>query len=895
MVHDVEQLHVGGFINVTQGSPLGFLKSQAYPTAVLSNQLQGKSKLPLLIGADFERGTAMRLDEGTSFPTAMALAAAGNPKDAYTMGKITALEARAAGIQWIYAPDADVNSNAGNPIINTRSFGEDPQRVAEFVTEFIRGVQENGGLATAKHFPGHGDTTSDSHIDLPVVNADRERLDRLELVPFRAAIAAGVGSIMTGHLNVPALEPDPNTPATLSSRVLTDLLRKQLAFEGLVVTDAMDMGGITVRYAPGEAAVRAFLAGADALLMPPVPDAAYEALLAAVKSGRIPQDRLDASVRRILKAKGRLGLQNNRLVEVPSLNRNFGMANWQAESQEISDRGITLLRDTAPRLPLDGTKPSRGLLVCLYADPEPYPGEDLERELRKRFDSLVTLRADTKFAKAENLKLPPPDSYDIAILALFVRVSDRKGDVDVPADQFPLIQQIYRNGKPVISVGLGSPYLIERFPQAETWISVFGISDVAQISVARAIFGEIPIRGRLPVSIPGVDLKAGFGLQVPVNPMTLMAFDASGEAQIKSASDVIEKAIADGAFPGATLAVGYRGKLSVHAYGNLRYDAKSPAVKPDTMYDIASLTKVVVTTTLVEKLFEGDFPSPLSLDAPIERYLPEWSSGPQPDWRHKVTVRNLMTHTSGLPPFQEYWRTSTSREETLRRIFAEPLEYEPGAKVVYSDLGIILMAEIIQRLTGKPLEKLASEYIFGPLGMKNSMYNPPKDLWPEIAPTEFDSQLRHRLVQGEVHDENAYAIGGVSGHAGVFSTAPDLAAFCQMLLNGGVYAHQRVLRRATIAEFTAPQPLAKNTRTLGWVVPTENSSSGHYFSSHSYGHTGFTGTTIWIDPDRQLFVVLLTNRVHPTRENHKIAEVRPAVHDAIVKALGLVSEAAPAK
>ena len=895
MVHDIEQLHVGGFINVTQGSPLGFLKSQAYPTAVLSNQLQAKSKLPLLIGADFERGTAMRLDEGTSFPTAMALAAAGNPKDAYTMGKITALEARAAGIQWIYAPDADINSNPGNPIINTRSFGEDPQRVAEFVTEFVRGVQENGGLATAKHFPGHGDTISDSHIDLPVVNADRERLDRLELVPFRAAIAAGVGSIMTGHLNVPALEPDPNTPATLSSRVLTDLLRKQLAFEGLVVTDAMDMGGITVRYAPGDAAVRAFLAGADALLMPPVPDAAYEALLAAVKSGRISQDRLDASVRRILKAKDRLGLQNNRLVEVPSLNRNFGRATWQAESQEISDRGITLLRDTVRRLPLDGTKPARALLVCLYADPEPYPGEDLERELRKRFDSLVTLRADTKFAKAENLKLPSPDSYDIAILALFVRVSDRKGDVDVPADQFPLIQQIYGNGKPVISVGLGSPYLIERFPQAQTWLSVFGISDVAQVSAARAIFGEIPIRGRLPVSIPGVDLKAGFGLQVPVNPMTLTGFDVSGEVQIKSVSEVIEKAIADRAFPGATLAVGFRGKLSVHAYGNLRYDAKSPAVKPDTMYDIASLTKVVVTTTLVEKLFEGDFPSPLSLDAPIERYLPEWSSGPQPDWRHKVTVRNLMTHTSGLPPFKEYWRTSTSREETLRRIFAEPLEYEPGTKVVYSDLGIILMAEIIQRLTGEPLEKLASEYIFGPLGMKNSMYNPPKDLWPEIAPTEFDSQLRHRLVQGEVHDENAYAIGGVSGHAGVFSTAPDLAAFCQMLLNGGVYGHQRVLRRATIAEFTAPQPLARNTRTLGWVVPTENSSSGHYFSSHSYGHTGFTGTTIWIDPDRQLFVVLLTNRVHPTRENHKIAGVRPAVHDAIMKALGLVSEAAPAK
>jgi beta-N-acetylhexosaminidase len=918
MMHDVNELHVGGFINITHGSPLGIVKSQAYPTAVLTNQLQSKSKLPLLIGADFERGTAMRLDEGTSFPTAMALAAAGNPKDANTMGKITALEARAVGIQWIYAPDADVNNNPGNPIINTRSFGENPARVSEFVSEFIRGVQENGGLATAKHFPGHGDTAGDSHIDLPVIKADRERLEHLELVPFRAAIAAGVGSIMTGHLAVPALEPDANTPATLSSRILTDLLRKQLGFEGLVVTDAMDMGGITVRFAPGDAAVRAFLAGADALLMPPVPDAAYDALLAAVQSGQITQERLDGSVRRILLAKAKLGLNSNRLVDLDGLNAKFGSAAYQAEAQEISDRGIALLRDTPHRLPLDGTKPMRALLVSLYADPEPYPGEDLERELRLRFDSLIALRADTTFVKADTLKLPSPDQYDVAILALFVRVSDRKGNVDVPADQLPLINQIYKAGRPVITVGMGSPYLIERFPQAETWLSAFGISDVAQISIARALFGQIPVQGHLPVTIPGVELKAGFGIEVAANPMTLQAMDVRGEAQLRPAFAVVEKAIADKAFPGATMAVGYRGKVSLHAFGKLSYNAGSPATKIDTMYDIASLTKVLVTTTLVEMLAEGDFPSPLDLDAPIERYLPEWIDGPQVEgphkigvrdmrelanwpgerqiaWRHKVTVRHLMTHTSGLPPFKEYWRTSQGKAETLRMIFAEPLEYEPGAKVEYSDLGIILMAEIIQRLTGKPLDELARSLIFGPLGMKNTMYLPPKNLWPEIAPTEVDNELRHRLVQGEVHDENAFVIGGVSGHAGVFSTVPDLAAFCQMLLNGGVYGHKRLLKRATIAEFTVPQALARNTRTLGWVVPTEGGSSGHYFSVHSYGHTGFTGTTIWIDPDRQLFVVLLTNRVNPTRENQKIAEVRPAVHDAVMKGLGLAGESVPVR
>src|SRR3989475_6351734 len=666
LLHDIQDLHVGGFINVTQGSPLGFVKSQAYPTAVLINQLQAKSKLPLLVGADFERGTAMRLDEGTSFPTAMAVAAGGDSNDAYTMGKITALEARAVGVHWIYAPDADVNNNPGNPIINTRSFGEDPARVAEFVSAFVRGVEENGALATAKHFPGHGDTAADSHIDLPVIHADRDRLEHLELVPFRAAIAAGVSTVMTGHLSIPALEPDANTPATLSSNILTGLLRKELGFNGLVVTDAMDMGGITVRYAPGEAAVRAVAAGADALLMPPVPDAAFESLQAAVKSGRISKARLDASVRRILQAKARLGLNQKRLVDLNAINQKFGSVAWQKEAQEISDRGVTLLRDTPHRLPLNGTKALRALLLALYADPEPYPGEDLERELRSRFDSVATLRADTRFVNASILKLPPPDSYDVAILALFVRVSGRQGNVDVPAEQAALAEQLYKTGKPIITVGFGSPYLIEKFPQAETWLAAFGISDVAQISVARALFGQIPVRGHLPVTIPGVNLKAGFGLELAANPMAVLPMDAKEEKKLQPAVDVIEKAIADKAFPGATLAGGGGGKVSVHAFGKLSYDAKAAAANPNTMYDIASLTKVVATTTLVAKLVEGDFAVPLDLDAKIERYLPEWAGGPNAEWRNRVTVRHLLTHTSGLPAFKEYWRTTNSRATAER-------------------------------------------------------------------------------------------------------------------------------------------------------------------------------------------------------------------------------------
>ena len=478
-----------------------------------------------------------------------------------------------------------------------------------------------------------------------------------------------------------------------------------------------------------------------------------------------------------------------------------------------------------------------------------------------------------------------------------MRVSDRKGNVDVPGEQAALAEQVYKSGKPVVTLAFGSPYLIERFPQAETWLGAFGISDVAQISMARALFGETPVRGHLPVTIPGIPLKAGYGIEVPVEPMKLQSMDVRGEAQLQPVFDVVEAGIKDQAFPGATLAIGYRGKISLHAFGKFTYDTKSPAVEINTIYDIASLTKVVATTTLVAKLVQGDFPVRLDLDAPVERYLPEWAPAggnvPQPEWRHRVTVRHLLTHTSGLPPFKEYWRTSKSKQATLDKIFAEPLDYEPGTKEVYSDLGIILMAEIIARLTGRPLDVLAREYVFSPLAMSSTMYTPPKKFWPTIAPTEIDNQYRHRLLQGEVHDENAAAIGGVSGHAGVFSTAPDLASFCQMLLNGGVYAHQRILRRATVSEFTAPQELSGGTRTLGWAVPTEGGSSGHFMGPHTFGHTGFTGTSIWIDPDRQVFVVFLTNRVHPTRENQKIAKVRPALHDAVMQSLGFATAAVP--
>ena len=890
-LREIDHRHVGGLILGTTGGPLGIRRSQVYPTAVTLNEFQRRAKVPLLVGADFETGTAMRLEEGTSFPAAMAIAATADPRLAYQEGKIVAREARAAGLQWIFAPVADVNDNPLNPIINTRSFGEDPASVSAYVENFIRGVQDNGAMAAAKHFPGHGDVSVDSHLALPTVPGDGTELESIELVPFRAAIAAGVDSIMIGHLDVPAFEPDGNVPATLSYPIMTGLLRDQLGFQGLIITDAMDMGGVTTLYPPGEAAVRAVEGGADVLLMPPVPDAAREALKRAVRTARIPEQRIDESVRRILEAKERLGLVQDRYVNVSRLNGKFALPEYKNESQDTADRGVTLLRNSDNIVPLEATKPMRVLLVCISADPDPYPGATLESAIAWRVDSLTALRADTKHFPVRDLKLPPPDTYDAAIAALFVRVADRKGNVAFPDDQRNFVNQMLATGKPTVILAFGSPYLISRFPKAKTWIGEFSANDVSQTAAARALFGQVPFVGQIPVTVPDV-VQRGDGLQLAANPMTLQPAPPSMSDRLKPVYDLLDRAVASNAFPGGVLAVGSHDQVAIHPFGKLSRGAKWPKVDAHTLYDIASITKVVVTTTTAELLWQQ---GRLDLDAPVSRYLPTFldaaKSDPHPAWRSRVTVRNLMLHDAGLPATVQFFRHTKGSHAIIARALATPVEYEPGTQAVYSDLSMILLGEIEHRLTGQTLDLFAKQNILGPLGMTHSMFNPPRKRRTNMAPTEDDKTFRKRLVWGEVHDENAWAMGGVAGHAGLFSTAGDLSIFAQTMLNGGIYAHTRILDRATIAKFTRRDEIGNSARALGWdVVLQPDSSAGKYFSREAYGHLGFTGTSLWIDPPKDLFVILLSNRVNPARANEQIREVRPALHNAICEALGLAAK-----
>ncbi len=877
---------VGGLLLQAFRTPAGIEIDRVYPTVALLNQLQSEAKIPLLVAADFETGTRTRLSEGTSLPHLMAVAATGNPRDAYRHGRVTALEARAAGVNWIFAPVSDVNNNPANPIINIRSFGEDPERVAELVAQFVRGAQANGVLATAKHFPGHGDTDVDSHMGLPVITGDRERLERVELAPFRAATQAGVGSIMTGHLLVPALEPNRELPVTLSPTIIDGLLRQEMGFEGLVVTDSLDMAGVTLLYPPSRTAVLSIQAGADILLIPPGPEAAISSLREAVRDGRLPIERIDNAVQRILLAKARLGLEKRPTVDLGRLNEAFGRPEFAREALDIADRGVTLLRDEDRLLPLDGTRPTRVLLVAISADPEVLPGDGLENEIRGRVDSLEVLRSDARFVPPERAELPAAESYDVAIVALYVRVADRKGTIGLPEEQAKLVGRVLATGKPVVVACFGSPYLISHFPGARCWIATFSTTPVAERAMGRAIFGQVAIGGKLPVSVPGV-ATMGAGLRVEAKPMTLAAGSVEMEEALQPARDVLEQAVHDRAFPGGVLAVGHEGRLVIHPFGRQTYSAKSPAVTADTIYDVASLTKVVVTTTAAMQLVEAGM---LRLDAPVALYLPEWAEGLQREWRAKVTIEDLLRHSSGLPAHREFYRQAKGYRAILSRVLAEPLESEPGTRIVYSDLDFILLGEIVRQMSGMGLVEPARERIFRPLGMFASHFRPGRGLRARIAPTENDKTWRKRQVWGEVHDQNASAMGGVAGHAGLFSTAGDLAIFCQMILNGGSYAHRRLIERATIRQFTARQTIGDAARALGWDVPGEASSCGRFFSRGSFGHTGFTGTSLWLDPEKELFVVLLTNRVYPSAENELHKQVRPALHDAVVQGLGLAGE-----
>jgi len=539
----VAKYHIGSLAMTVRYEPPFLYRNQPYEAAALLNRLQQDSKLPLLIAADFERGVSMRLYGATEFPAAMAFGAAGKTDLAEAFGRITAQESRAIGVHWNFFPDSDVNSNPANPIINTRSFGEDPQAVSDMVNAYIRGAHEGGMLTTIKHFPGHGDTATDSHLGVAQVTGDLARLQSIELVPFKKAIEAGADSVMVAHVSIPALEPDPNRVATTSPAIVTDLLKKRLGFKGIVVTDALDMGALTRLYAAdiGRAAVDAFKAGNDLLIIPADLDASYRAMLKAVNSGEISQQQIDDSALKILKAKASLGLHKARLADLDSLSTIVGKPGNISVGEEVADDAITLVRDNGKILPLKRTGTVAGglpytrveevhnhlVVVILAEDVRTETGRTLERQIKARVPDAHVLYLDPRVAQAmSNDVLTAVDGAETVIAAAYViptagRANTVNGvlqnTVSLTDANGALLQQILaRANAKTIVLAMGNPYLATDFPSVENYICSFSNTSVSEVAVVKALFGEIPIHGHLPVTIPSVATR-GAGIERQFN------------------------------------------------------------------------------------------------------------------------------------------------------------------------------------------------------------------------------------------------------------------------------------------------------------------------------------------------------------------------------------------
>lgn len=514
----VDEQHLGGLI-VSVGTPVDI--------AVKLNALQRRSKVPLLVAADLETGAGFRmsgivhlpttipLGGATNFPSMMAVGATGDPELAYQVGRITAVEARAVGIQVPFAPVLDVNNNPDNPIINVRSFGEDPVAVAIMGSMFVRGVQENGAIATGKHFPGHGDTDVDSHIDLPLIRVDRARLDSVELVPFKRAIESGMGGVMTAHIAIPSLTEDNGTPATLSSNVLTRLLRNDLGFGGLIFTDAMDMNAIARRHSRAEAAVRAVEAGADVILMPPSAEDALLGVVNAVRSGRISEYRIDRSVRRLLEAKQGLGLHEQRLVDVDSIAAKVGIPAHLEIAQEIADRSIALMRNERDLLPLRGTRTARVLSVTYRRRNDLLAGRYFDGRVRGTYPRLQTASVDRD---------SEPDVYrallrrarntNLVLVSIYVTAISYQGEMALPEGLTGFIKALATEGIPHVVTSFGNPYLVSEFSNVETYMLAWSGAVVSQRAAAKALFGDIDINGHTPTRIPPF-FEIGDGIHLP--------------------------------------------------------------------------------------------------------------------------------------------------------------------------------------------------------------------------------------------------------------------------------------------------------------------------------------------------------------------------------------------
>ncbi|WP_153797593.1 glycoside hydrolase family 3 N-terminal domain-containing protein [Foetidibacter luteolus] len=896
----IKKYHVGGLC-FFQGGPVR--------QANLTNFYQGISKVPLMITIDGEWGLGMRLDSVISFPRQLMMGAVQDAQLVYEFGKAVGAQCKRLGIHVNFAPDVDVNNNPANPVINDRSFGEDKYKVALFGVEYMKGLQEQGVLACAKHFPGHGDVAVDSHFDLPVINKSRAQLDSLELYPFVELIKAGVGSVMNAHLYVTVIDTTQNLATSISQKNVTGLLKDELGFKGLTFTDALEMKGVTKFYPGGQISLQSLIAGNDMLCLPDDIEGSLKLVKQAIKAGRLQWDDIDARVKKVLLYKYSLGLHNKQYVETKGLTEELNSQTINIKTQ-LANNAITLLSNADKTIvPLTKTKKVAFVGVGL--------------SLANSFASLIknTFNADIYLCdykdgsdRAQQILSAVTGKYDVIVTGVHAYSRRPANNYGISAAAKQLINGLQQQKGSVV-LAFGNPYAISNFCEAPNLFACYEDDAIVHQAAFDVLTGKLSALGKLPVTVCG-NLKFGAGIAYnyyfPYTQPANVGMDAAKLAVIDS---IANNAIFERATPGCVVLVAKDGKVVFEkAYGYMTYDSLQP-ISLSTLYDLASVTKISATTVSVMKLYEE---GKLDINKTLGDYLP-WVRGTN---KQNLLLKNILLHQAGLVAFipfyketievsgipkpgfydstatdsfsipvaQQMYMRNAWQDTIYQRILQSPVLAEE--KYIYSDNDFIFLGKIVEQVTGKSLAAYTRETFYQPLRMASTTFNPLQHIpASNIAPTEREKYFRLQQIQGYVHDPGAAMFGGIAGHAGLFSNAYDLAQLYQLLLNGGALNGIRLLKKETIDFFTGYHSNISR-RGLGFDKPEKDNATrkDHYpasfVSPQTFGHTGFTGTCVWADPRYNLLYIFLSNRVYPTGgDNLRLGRlnVRSNIQDAIYR------------
>lgn len=891
---------IGGLI-FFQGGPVRQAK--------LTNRYQAESRIPLLIGNDAEWGLSMRLDSTYRYPWNMTLGAIKDKSFIEQVGIQYAEQSKRLGIHFNFAPVLDINTNPKNPIIGFRSFGEDKFNVTESALAEMKGYQSLGLLATGKHFPGHGDTSVDSHSTLPTITFSRERLNDIEFYPYKKLIDAGLSSVMVGHLNVPSLEWRENLPSSVSHNIITDILKNQLQFKGLIFTDALNMKAAKNFREPGEIDLEAFMAGNDILLCAEDVPVAKEKICMAFQNGFISEERLAYSVKKILKYKYRVGLNHYKSIELANLNAELNAPKNDALHYQLYENAITVLKNKESILPIQDLAKEKIAYVKL--------GDDSNTA----FINTLKKYTDISVLAHENL-----DSLQLLLKPYTkVIVGFHKSDkawkkTDFTEVELATVQALAKNNRVILDV-FARPYALLPFPNFDEFEGVvmsYQNSDIAQEVSAELLFGAIEAKGKLPVTAHA-EFPVNFGLATPkLNRLGFSVPENVGmnKAKLDKIEGVINRAIADKMTPGAQILVARKGKVIYQkSFGNQTYEASSPKITNSDLYDIASLTKIMGTLPVFMQVYESE---KLTKETTLGSLLPAFANSN----KAHATLKELLSHFAQLQAWEPFYKATldslkmplkTYYAKTPSANFAVPVadslflrtDYPPtivnyiiSSKLLpkkeykYSDFTFIILKTYLEKITGKSLDQLTQERFYASLGMNNTGYNPlSKFDKTRIVPTELDTYFRHQLIQGYVHDMTAAMQGGVGGHAGLFSNAMDLAKMMQLYLQKGKYGDQSYFKETTFTEFNTCYYLDQgNRRGLGFDKPQLPGTAGPTCgctTPTSFGHTGFTGTMTWADPDKELIYVFLSNRTYPDAAENKLSkanireQIQQIIYDAI--------------